>query len=112
MTDWIEDKPLTGSEVWSTACFANAGRPGDQRENLMFSSTEFIKVGLRTNANCQAQFALFVEAFREMFNLLEEYAPTWYTEAHHNRAVDALRGLEESRQPAHAEAVRAQKAGK
>lgn len=25
--DWIEDKPLTGSEVWSTACFIRAGHP-------------------------------------------------------------------------------------
>ena len=27
---------------------------------------------------------------REIFNLLEEYAPTWYTEAHHDRIVAAL----------------------
>jgi hypothetical protein len=32
LADWIEDKPLTGSEVWSTACLTRAGRPGDQRE--------------------------------------------------------------------------------
>jgi hypothetical protein len=30
----------------------------------------------------------------ELFKLLEEYAPTWYTEEHHNRAVAALRGRE------------------
>ena len=33
----------------------------------------------------QAQFALFVEVFQEMFNLLEEHAPTWYTEERHRR---------------------------
>jgi hypothetical protein len=26
----------------------------------------------------------------EMFELLEDYAPTWYTEEHHNRIVEAL----------------------
>ena len=28
----------------------------------------------------------------ELFKLLEDYAPTWYTEEHHNRAVAALLG--------------------
>jgi hypothetical protein len=26
----------------------------------------------------------------DLFELLEEYAPAWYTEEHHNRAVTAL----------------------
>lgn len=30
------------------------------------------------------------EVLVELFQLLEDYAPTWYTEAHHNRAVSAL----------------------
>ena len=29
-------------------------------------------------------------ALRELFLLLEEYAPTWYTEEHHNHAAAAL----------------------
>jgi hypothetical protein len=32
------------------------------------------------------------EVLEELFLLLEDYAPTWYTEAHHNRAVAALVG--------------------
>jgi hypothetical protein len=32
------------------------------------------------------------EVLEELFHLLEEYAPTWYTEEHHNRAVAALLG--------------------
>ena len=32
------------------------------------------------------------EVLQELFLLLEDYAPTWYTEAHHNRAVAALLG--------------------
>jgi hypothetical protein len=32
------------------------------------------------------------EVLEELFQLLEDYAPTWYTEAHHNRAVAALLG--------------------
>jgi hypothetical protein len=30
------------------------------------------------------------EVLEELFELLEEYAPTWYTEEHHNRAMAAL----------------------
>jgi len=33
-----------------------------------------------------------VAALEELFELLEEYAPTWYTEAHHNHAIAALTG--------------------
>ena len=29
-------------------------------------------------------------ALRELFELLEDYAPSWYTEEHHNRAAAAL----------------------
>ena len=32
------------------------------------------------------------EVLREMFALLEEYAPTWYPEELHERAVAVLRG--------------------
>jgi hypothetical protein len=28
----------------------------------------------------------------ELFELLEEYGPSWYTEEHHNRAIAALLG--------------------
>ena len=58
------------------------------------------------------EFAFFVEVFREMFNLLEQYAPAWYTEWHHRRAVAALGALQESRQRGKSEAARSQKAGK
>ena len=29
---------------------------------------------------------------RELFELLEDYAPSWYTEEHHKRVVAALMG--------------------
>jgi hypothetical protein len=32
------------------------------------------------------------EMLEELFELLEDYAPTWYTEEHHNRALAALLG--------------------
>ena len=59
----------------------------------------------------QKQLACGVEVFQELVNLLEQYAPTWYTEEHHRRALTALRGLEEARQPAKSRAARSQKAG-
>jgi len=39
----------------------------------------------------RAQLVFVGEVFRELFDLLEAYAPLWYTAEHHNRAVDALR---------------------
>ena len=33
---------------------------------------------------------LLVEALSELRNLLEEYAPSWYTEKHHRKTESAL----------------------
>jgi hypothetical protein len=41
-----------------------------------------------------SQFKIVAEAFLESFELLEEYAPTWYTEQHHRRALTAWRILQ------------------
>jgi len=57
------------------------------------------------------ELAGVTEVLRELFNLLEQYAPAWCTEEHHNRAVTALRVLEESRRVGKNEAARSQKAG-
>src|SRR5215831_12362315 len=40
-----------------------------------------------------SQFKIVAEAFLESFELLEEYAPIWYTEQHHKRALTAWRIL-------------------
>ena len=39
------------------------------------------------------EFKVVAEAFLELFELLEDYAPIWYTEQHHNRAVVVRRIL-------------------
>ena len=36
------------------------------------------------------------QALVELFDLLEEYAPKWYTESHHARALAAIKALQES----------------
>ena len=36
------------------------------------------------------------EALIELFDLLEEYGPVWYTEVHRDRALAAIKALEES----------------
>ena len=46
----------------------------------------------------ESQFKTVAEAFLELFQLLEEYAPIWYTEEHHNRAV-AVRRLIKGQSP-------------
>jgi hypothetical protein len=40
------------------------------------------------------QFKIVAEAFLESFELLEEYAPIWYTEQYHKRALKAWRILQ------------------
>ena len=35
-------------------------------------------------------------AILELYNLLESYAPSWYTQEHHNRVESALRSLKRS----------------
>ena len=47
-----------------------------------------------------SQFKIVAEAFLELFELLEEYAPIWYTEEHHQRALTAWRILQAN--PSHA----------
>ena len=41
-----------------------------------------------------SQFEIVAEAFLESFELLEEYAPVWYSEQHHKRALTACRILD------------------
>jgi hypothetical protein len=44
----------------------------------------------RNDASLKAQEDALVMVVQEMVTLLEEYAPTWYTEEHHNRVTTAL----------------------
>lgn len=57
------------------------------------------QTGVRSDkANAwRAQSVFTAAVLREFFNLLEEHAPVWYTEQHHDRAVVALRILDELR---------------
>jgi len=50
--------------------------------------------GSRGEKSLVAQFEIVAEAFLESFELLEEYAPIWYTVQHHKRALNALRILQ------------------
>ena len=54
------------------------------------------KAGPRSGGekSLDAQFKIVAEAFLESFELLEEYAPIWYTEQHHKRALKAWRILQ------------------
>ena len=44
-----------------------------------------------------SQFKIVAEAFLELFELLKEYAPIWYTEQHHNRALTAWKVQQKSK---------------
>jgi hypothetical protein len=45
----------------------------------------------RNNASLEARGDALAMVVQELFTLLEDYAPTWYTEDHHNRVTSALR---------------------
>jgi len=52
--------------------------------------------GEKSERSLDSQFKIVAEAFLESFELLEEFAPIWYTEQHHKRALNALRILQKS----------------
>lgn len=43
------------------------------------------------------KFKIVSKAFLELFELLQEYAPVWFTNEHYNRALAAYRILQKSR---------------
>jgi hypothetical protein len=55
------------------------------------------------------QSAKVGDVFVELINLLEQYAPAWYTAEHHQRATEALQVLRDS--PSHGTQIRAKTRG-
>jgi len=55
------------------------------------------------------QSAKVRDVFVELFNLLEQYAPAWYTQEHHRRATEALEVLRDS--PSHRTQIRTKRRG-
>jgi hypothetical protein len=51
------------------------------------------------SSQCQDKSAIertrLIEALSDLHNLLEEYAPAWYTEEHHRKAESALHASRE-----------------
>jgi hypothetical protein len=43
--------------------------------------------------DANVQLARATDALAELYQLLEDYAPTWYSEQHHKKAESALRAL-------------------
>jgi hypothetical protein len=48
---------------------------------------------LNDASEMKLQLTRAADALAELYDLLEEYAPTWYTQQHHERAESALRLL-------------------
>jgi len=53
------------------------------------SSSQFLDYKSET----ELDRARLVDVLSELQNLLEQYAPSWYTEKHHEKAMAALRTL-------------------
>ena len=52
--------------------------------------TESNLVSLRRHNDQNSERTRLIEALTDLHNLLEEYAPAWYTEEHHHKAEAAL----------------------
>ena len=50
---------------------------------------------LRRHNDHRSERARLVEALSDLHNLLEEYAPAWYTEEHHRKVESALHPTKE-----------------
>ena len=57
------------------------------------SESEDIRIRERSSLLASAALA---EVLTELFDLLEQYAPSWYTQKHHDKALAALQMLRES----------------
>jgi hypothetical protein len=61
------------------------------------SVPEALQQGLGGVPDARAETTQQLEdALLELYNLLESYAPSWYTQEHHNRAESALRSVRSS----------------
>lgn len=47
-------------------------------------------LSLRRQTDYKSERDRLIEALSDLHNLLEEYAPSWYTEEHHRKAASAL----------------------
>jgi len=52
-------------------------------------NTSSVSKATNKQVPCNAECKIVADAFIELFGLLEEYAPLWYTEQHHRRALAA-----------------------
>jgi len=64
------------------------------------TGTRAVQEGVSTHSSQRenesaAERTLLIEALSDLHNLLEEYAPAWYTEEHHRKAESALRASRE-----------------
>jgi len=59
------------------------------------SGSESEEIRIRERSALLASTAL-AEVLTELFDLLEQYAPSWYTQEHHDKALAALQMLKES----------------
>jgi len=100
-----------GTGAYWTPIAYHVGTQQKHAYGWTMSDSDESSEGQREKPVLRIELAGAAEVLRELFNLLEQYAPAWYTEKHHNRAVAALRVLEESRQVGKNEAARSQKAG-
>ena len=74
----VENLKNVKGAVWSRRLFDEKALPRSEAKKKPLDS----------------QFKIVAEACLELFALLEEYAPIWYTEQHHKRALNAWRILQ------------------
>ena len=70
--------------MWTTIMGSNGNRAVHGRDQEARSKT------MSRTSNTQLDPKQLAEALSDLHDLLEEYAPTWYTQEHHEKVVLAL----------------------
>jgi uncharacterized protein with von Willebrand factor type A (vWA) domain len=68
--------------MWNTVMDSNGNHGLEHRPR----GVPKVVHGMRTDLDA----ARLTEALSDLHNLLEEYAPSWYTQEHHDKAESAL----------------------
>jgi len=73
------------------AAFSTTKTEPDRGKNMKSLELKDLKVAKDIFSRAEQQPPADARAvLKELFELLEEYAPAWYTQAHHDRAIAAL----------------------
>ncbi len=94
LTDWVTLQELTSLPPKTALIPIGESRPEVQVNAERWDQTNS-KNGQHASAAKEPAAPTVRTVLEEVFQLLEEYGPLWYTEEHHDRILAALRSRDE-----------------